>query len=175
MTKSSGSKEQPVSDNSLLRIMTRPPITIRPEASLVDAAELMLDQKVGSLLVVDSAGRLIGIVTDSDFAAKPVGIPFSTLRRPQVLGEWLGADGVDRIYQEACRRTVAEVMTVHVHAVAADSGVETVLRLMMDQDIKHVPVVDDGKPLGMIARHDLLKMMMETLPAASTGKPEGEG
>ncbi|MFW6083651.1 MAG: CBS domain-containing protein [Gemmatimonadota bacterium] len=175
MAKSSGSKKKPVLDRSLHRIMSRPPITIGPEVSLADAAELMLDRKVGSLLVVDSAGRLIGIITDSDFAAKSAGIPFSTLRRPQVLGQWLGAEGVDRIYREACRRTVAEVMTSHVHTVAADERVEKALRLMMDQDIKHVPVLDDGKPLGMIARHDLLKMMLETLPGASEGKPEGEG
>lgn len=175
MTKSSGSKEKPVLDRSLHRIMSRPPITIGPDVSLADAAELMLDRKVGSLLVVDSAGRLIGIITDSDFAAKPAGIPFSTLRRPQLLGEWLGVEGADRIYREACRRTVAEVMTGHVHAVAADEGVEKVLRVMMERDIKHVPVVHDGKPLGMIARHDLLKMMLEALPGAGAGQLEEEG
>jgi CBS domain-containing protein len=162
-------------DTALQRIMTRPPITIGPEASLVDAAELMLEASVGSLLVVDPDGRLIGILTDSDFAARPAGIPFSALRRPQVLGEWLGEEGIERIYKEASRRTVADVMTDYVHSVNSTDRVEKVLRLMMEERIKHVPVVDDERPLGMIARHDLLKMMLETLPGAAADAPATGG
>lgn len=161
-------------DTALQRIMSRPPITVGPETSLAEAAELMLDSGVGSLLVVDPSGRLVGIVTDSDFAARPAGIPFTALRLPQVLGEWLGEDGVERIYQEARRRTVAEIMTGNVYAVSSTDCVENALRLMMDQNIKHVPVIDDGKPLGMVARHDLLKMMLEAVPGAGGDRPGGE-
>lgn len=162
-------------DTALQRIMSRPPITVGPETSLAEAAELMLDASVGSLLVVNPAGRLIGIVTDSDFAARPAGIPFTALRLPQVLGEWLGEDGVERIYQEARRRTVADIMTGNVHSVSSADRVENVLRVMMDQNIKHVPVIDDGKPLGMIARHDLLKMMLEAIPPRAPTDRGGEG
>lgn len=160
-------------DTALQRITSRPPITVGPETSLAEAAELMLDASVGSLLVVDSSGHLIGIVTDSDFAARPAGIPFTALRLPQVLGEWLGEDGVERVYQQARRRTVAEIMTRNVYSVSNAGRVEDVLRLMMDQNIKHVPVIDDGKPLGMIARHDLLKMMLEAIPGAGGDRAEG--
>lgn len=161
-------------DTALQRIMSRPPITVGRETSLAEAAELMLDSGVGSLLVVDPSGRLVGIVTDSDFAARPAGIPFTALRLPQVLGEWLGEDGVERIYQEARRRTVAEIMTGNVYTVSSADCVESALRLMMEQNIKHVPVIDDGKPLGMVARHDLLKMMLEAVPGAGRDRPAGE-
>lgn len=162
---------QPIG-TALQPIMARPPITVTRETSLADAAELMLDRGVGSLIVVDATGDLVGIVSDSDFAARRAGIPFSTIHRPQVLGEWLGEEGVERVFREARRRTVGDVMSPHVHSVESDDTVEHVLHLMLDRNIKHVPVVDDGRPVGMVARHDLLKMLMRTLPGPGTPEPE---
>lgn len=175
MTESPAAQEKKIPIPALQRIMSAPPVTIAPSASLSEAAELMLDRSVGSLLVVDSDGQLIGIVTDSDFAARRAGIPFSTLRRPQVLGEWLGEEGVERVYEEAQRRTVGEVMSAQVHSVTAEDSVEHVLRTMLERDVKHVPVVEEGRAVGMIARHDLLKMMLRSLPAAGSVKPQEGG
>ena len=148
---------------SLEKIMSRPPITVGPDDTLAEAARRMLDAGVGSLLVVDEEGDLIGIITETDFCARRAGIPFSTLHRPQVLGEWLGEEGVERVYQEARRRTVQRAMSPKVHSVGPGDTVERVLRLMMERDLKHVPVVESGKPIGVVARHDLLKMVLESL------------
>ena len=156
---------------TLERIMSRPPITAGTDVTLAEAARRMLDASVGSLLVVNDAGELIGIITESDFCARRAGIPFSTLHRPQVLGEWLGEEGVERVYREARRRTVEQAMSPNVQAVGPGDTVERVLRLMMDRDIKHVPVVEEGKPIGVVARHDLLKMVLENL---SDGGDAGE-
>jgi CBS domain-containing protein len=63
-----------------------------------------------------------------------------------------------------------------VHSVAEDASLTDVLRLMLDRDLKHVPVVRDERPLGMIARHDLLKMMLvgsEDAATDATSAPEG--
>lgn len=180
MTGSRRREERAIWGTALQRIMTRPAVTVAPGTSLAEAAELMLDKGVGSLLVVDEAGRLTGILTDSDFAAKRAGIPFSTFRMPQVLGQWLGPDGVERVYREARRRTVGEIMSSPVHSVAANASVPEVLRLMLERDIKHVPVVHDGRPFGMIARHDLLKLMLETslgsdaAPAGNESSRQGD-
>lgn len=173
MTKSSASKsKQEILGTKLQRIMTRPPITVGADVTLAEAAARMLDAGVGSLLVTDEDGQVVGIVTDSDFAARRAGIPFTTIHRPQVLGEWLGEEGVDRVYREARRRTVGEVMSSRVHSVTADDSIEQVLRLMLDRDIKHVPVVSEGRPVGMIARHDLLKMMLHNL--SGSGAAQGD-
>lgn len=175
MTESSGSKsKQKLLGTKLQRVMTRPPILINADVTLADAATRMLDASIGSLLVVDDAGQLIGIVTDGDFAARRAGIPFSTIRRPQVLGEWLGEEGIERIYEEARRRTVAEIMSTPVHSVTEDDSIEQVLRMMLERDIKHMPVVSDGRPVGMIARHDLLKMMLHNLAESEPAQAEEE-
>lgn len=144
--------------------MSQPAVTVSREASLAKAAELMLERGVGSLVVVDEEGRLIGILTDSDFADRKAGIPFSTFRMPQVLGKWLGPDGIERVYREARVRRVGEIVSTPVHSVAEEASVADVLRLELERDIKHVPVVREGRPVGLIARHDLLKLMLEEAP-----------
>lgn len=147
----------------LSRIMSRPVVTVTTEANLADAAGKMLDQGIGSVVCVDADGRIVGIVTDSDFGARSAGIPFSTFRAPQLLGKWLGEDAVEKIYQESRRRLVGEVMSSPVHTVDETATVEDVLRIMLQRDVKHVPVVREGRPVGMVARHDLLKFLGERL------------
>lgn len=142
-------------------IMTRPPLTIRDDANLEETARTMLKHGIGCLPVVDPEGRLVGIVTESDFAAKRARIPFSTFEMPQVLGEWLGKEGVERIYREARQRRAAEIMSSPVHTVEEDDSIEQVLEIMLRRRIKHVCVVRDGRPVGVIARHDLLKLLGE--------------
>lgn len=154
-------------------IMSAPPVTIEPAANLAEAAERMISRGVGSLLVVDTGGQLIGILTDGDFTARRAGFPFSTFRAPQVLGEWLGDEGVERLYREVRRRRVSDVMSTRLCTVEAGEHVEQVLRLMLEHDIKHVPVVDDGRPIGIVARHDLLKLLLDCLPMkAASGEEE---
>lgn len=143
-------------------IMRTPPVTVRAGADLRTAAHLMLEHGVGSLLVVDPEGRLTGILTDSDFSAKEGGVPFSTLRLPQLLGRWVGGDDPEEIYEEAGEMTVGELMTAPVHTVAEEEPVRRVLEVMLERDVKHVPVVRDGEPVGMVTRHDLLRLLVET-------------
>jgi len=78
-------------------IMTSPVETVREDCSLEDAARTMLDRGIGCLPVVDADGALAGVLTESDFAAKEKGIPFSLYRFPQVFGDWLPKQGVEKI------------------------------------------------------------------------------
>jgi CBS domain-containing protein len=119
----------------------------------------MLDQHIGSVLVVDEAGQLYGIITESEFAAKEKGVPFSIVRLPQLFGEWMPPHQVEPLFERARDMTAGEVMNRDVVTVLEDDSLGTVLRLMLKHDIHHIPVVENGIPTGMIARHDLLEIM----------------
>jgi CBS domain-containing protein len=144
-------------------IMTGSPYVIGEQGSLEEAARLMLAHKIGCLPVVDAEGKLAGIVTESDFAAKQKGIPFSLYRFPQVFGEWMPKSGVEKMYEAARNKPVCEVMSRHVATVNADDDVAEVLRTMQRTGFHRLPVVSAGKPVGVIARHDLLRLMVATV------------
>ena len=145
-------------------IMTSPVITVREDTPLEEVAEIMLKHKIGGVPVVGERGEVVGIVTETDFTVRERGFPFSTFRAPQVFGQWLPKEGVERIYDAARSTTAKEIMTRRVKTITEDESVEEVLELMLRHDVNRIPVIKPGKvPVGIVARHDLLRMMSDSL------------
>jgi CBS domain-containing protein len=157
MTRAKGIEEEPM---QVSEIMSQPVITAREETSLEDIARLILENNIGGVPVVRADGSISGFITESDFAAKEEPIPFSTFRAPQVLGNWLSKQGIERIYESARNRRAVEIMSVPVVTLPEDAGIEAAVELMLEHDINRIPIVRDGKPVGIIARHDLLRLIV---------------
>lgn len=106
---------------------------VTPTTSARDAAVLMAEHGVGALLVADGE-RIVGIVSERDFARKLVP------------------------YDRACRDTsVAEIMTAPVMYVEATRTNEECMALMTSSRLRHLPVLDHGKLVGMVSIGDLVK------------------
>ena len=85
------------------------------------------------LLVVGALAMLLaalGVVSLSDFVAKPAPVPFSALRLPQLFGRWLPKEGVEQVYRDARRLTAADAKTPVTATATEDETVEAVLRRM---------------------------------------------
>jgi len=147
-------------------IMVSPVITVPEDCSLTDAARLMLECHIGCLPVVNEKAELSGIVTDSDFVAKEKGLPFSLSRFPRLLGEWLPKEGAERIYKAAGDTAVREIMSSTVITLTEEDTLETVLERMLQTGLHRLPVVKDRKPVGIVARHDLLRLLLKRMPGA---------
>jgi CBS-domain-containing membrane protein len=103
---------------------------------------------------------MVGVITEGDFTAKDRGVPFTFVRAPQLLGRWLGKENAERIYAESRQRFAREIMTPGGITVTEDATLDQLLELILRHDIKHVPVLRAGVPVGMVARHDLLRLML---------------
>ncbi len=141
-------------------IMSSPIITVREEATLKEVAQTMLDHSFGCVPVVDKQGVMTGIITESDFAAKNRGVPFTTFRMPQLFGRWLGKSGVEQLYESASTIPASDVMSRDVITVTEEVTIEEVLELMLRHDVNRIPVLRDRVPVGIVARYDLLKLML---------------
>ncbi len=156
-------------------LMVQPVIVVREGTTLEEVARTLLERRIGCVPVVDAQGRLTGIVTESDFAAKEQGIPFcafSIYRHPQVLGEWLPREGVDRLYRQARTMTAKDIMSTQVVTASDDEPIEEIIQRMLEHKVHRIPVVRDGKPVGMVARRDLLLMMVRTGAGPCGAKPK---
>ena len=140
-------------------IMTTPVIAVREGATLENVAHVMLSCHIGCVPVVGADGRIVGIITEDDFAAKKRPVPFSTLRLPSVLGHWL-RDSIEQVYEEARVMRAADVMSRHVFTVRADDPVETAIGMMCEHGLRCLPVVAQQVPVGMVAIRDLLRLMV---------------
>lgn len=141
-------------------IMSRPVIVVSEDDTLEDVARTLLDNNIGGVPVVDSAGLITGIITESDFGAKEKSVPFSTFRSAQVLGQWLSGNQIDKIYEAARKRQARDIMSKQVKVVSESDPIEKAAELLLKYDITRLPVVRGGQPVGLVARRDLLKVML---------------
>jgi nucleotide-binding universal stress UspA family protein/predicted transcriptional regulator len=145
-------------------LMTRPVVTIREDATLEEAARLMLDRGIGGLPVIDAAGRLRGIVTESDFCQKERCVPFSLYRAPRLFGEWVSKEEIEAMYAAGRTLSVGRVMSAPVVTVTEETPVTDVVNLMVRKGFSRVPVVRGDVPIGIVARHDVLKLLVHDAP-----------
>jgi CBS domain-containing protein len=141
--------------------MSTPVVVVQEEATLEEVARTMLDHHIGCAPVVNRQGLLVGVITESDFAAKEKGFPFSTFRAPQLLGQWISSDNVERIYEAARMLQAREIMQPQVVTVTEDQTMNEAVVLMFEHDINRIPVIRDGVPVGIVSRHDLLRLLIQ--------------
>jgi CBS domain-containing protein len=116
---------------SIREVMTADPRTIEAGATCVDVAREMRDGDVGSLVVVEN-GAVAGIVTDRDIVVRVV------------------ADGTD-----PSSAKVRDAATMSPVTLTVDQSVDDAIRTMREQDVRRVPVVQDGRPAGIVSLGDL--------------------
>ena len=113
--------------------------TVPVEASVLDALKVMAEKGIGSVLVMDG-DRLAGIFTERDFAHK-----IGPKRR------------------DISRVKITEVMTSDLFTVTPDQTVNDCMALMTDNHIRHLPVLQDGKLIGIVSIGDVVKDIIEEL------------
>lgn len=142
-------------------IMIKPVHTVDENSSLETAAQTMLLSHIGFLPVTNRLGQLVGIVTDSDFNDKERGVPFSLYRHPQYFAQWMSQDGIEKMYADARTRKVREIMSTAVSSVLATDTLERVLDRILKTGHRRLPVMSEGTLVGIVSRHDLLKLMVK--------------
>jgi CBS domain-containing protein len=112
-------------------IMTTNPRTVKVDDTVQDAAAVMRDNDIGDAIVVED-GQVTGIVTDRDIAVRAV------------------AEGRD-----ASSTEIHEIYTTGIEAIEPNASVDDALRTMREHDIRRLPVVKNGRPVGIISLGDL--------------------
>lgn len=142
-------------------VMTRDPMSVTPQTTIVEAAQLMLQHRISGLPVTDATGEVVGVVTEGDL-----------LRRAETGTErhrstWLrflvGPGRLAEDYASTHARKVSEVMTRDVVVVAPSHELAVVVGLMEKHRIKRVPVVENGKLVGIVSRADLVRALVQSL------------
>jgi CBS domain-containing protein len=116
---------------SIRDVMTANPITLQATSSVVDAARTMRDSNIGNVIVVDN-GRICGIVTDRDITVRGV------------------AEGRD-----VSSLKLRDICSQEITTLSPTDSVDDAVRLMREKAIRRLPVVEGGKPVGIVSLGDL--------------------
>lgn len=131
-------------------------ITVRPEALILEARNLMVKERIRHLLVTDTGGALLGIVTDRD-------IRLNLPSQATSLSVW-------EINHLLTKLTVGQVMTRSVITVGPDRPAREGAQLMLDHRIGALPVLDDGRLVGILTETDIVRSFVHMTAPVPSGR-----
>ena len=117
---------------TLKEVMTHDPVALSASSPVTEAAQAMRDSDIGDVIVLDDGNQVCGIVTDRDIAVQVV------------------ADNRD-----ASNTKLGEICSRDVATLSPDSSVGEAVKMMSDRAIRRIPVVDGGRPVGIVSLGDL--------------------
>lgn len=138
--------------------MRHPPVTTRPETTLVELVAELQEKGVRTMSVVTDAGKLVGVVSETDLFIKEKGVPFSMEKVPTLLGQVIGEDQIDDV-NLGKNVTVRQVMTRDVFTIDVSATLEDVAWLMHKRKLSLLPVISGGKLVGEIRRISVLRVI----------------
>ncbi len=146
-------------DALVREIMTTPVVTVSPDLSVKDLAALFRDRRIGGAPVVQD-GKLVGIVTEGDLMALDADVPYPHYFELFDSIIYLGSQKkFKEQLQKAAAATVRELMTHDVKTVGPDDPARTAATLMSRHRFDRVPVVEDGAVVGLVTRHDIIRLI----------------
>ena len=132
-------------------------ITCKKEDSLQEAAKHIMDNSLSILPVVCKENILEGLITTSDFLGKDADIPRAMVSIRKLLGQIHYDQNVEDLYENASQYKLEKVMSTRITSVEPETSLNEAVNIMIRRGHKRVPVVKDGKLVGIITRKDLVK------------------
>jgi CBS domain-containing protein len=144
-------------------IMTRDVAVVHPETTLLAAVKLMASRRISGLPVVDAHGTMVGIMSEGDVLGWHEGFSEREARRFDLLAEGfeLAPDFLKEVQEQ--RRKIKALMSTNLITVVETTPAREIASLMHAHGIKRVPVMRDGKLVGIITRTDLVRALAQKL------------
>jgi len=142
-------------------IMKREVITVSPETHVTEAARILLENHINGLPVVDEDGTLVGIICQSDLVAQQKRLPVPSFFN---LLDGLIPIASTRSFEKEVRKiaaiTVVEAMSTNPVAVSPETGLEEIATLMVSKNFHTLPVLENGKLVGVVGKEDVLRTLI---------------
>jgi CBS domain-containing protein len=141
-------------------IMTKEVITVPPNMEIVQAAKILLDKSINGVPVVENE-KVKGILCQSDLIAQQEKLPipsvFTLLDGIIPLGS---TKHFEKVLRKIAATTVADAMTADPVTVSPETPIDEVATLMLEKNFHTIPVIDDGKLVGVVGKEDILRTII---------------
>jgi CBS-domain-containing membrane protein len=151
-------------------VMVTNVITVGPDACVQDVARALVEARISGVPVVGSDGKLLGIVSEGDLMRRAEA--GTGRRRPWWLAVLTGREVLASEFIKEHSRKVADVMTRQVVTAAPDTPLWTIANLLEKNAIKRVPIVQDGKVVGIVSRANLLQALASFSKRVEAAAPD---
>ena len=147
-------------------VMTRGALTVTAESTVEDAARLMLSHRISGLPVVDESGALVGMLTEGDLLRRAeIGTERRHSRWVELL---LGPGRLARDYVQTHAGKAGAIMTREVVSITPDAPLDAAVALMEKHRVKRLPVLENGRLVGILSRANLIAALVEAAGKTET-------
>ncbi|MEX2035066.1 MAG: CBS domain-containing protein [Xanthobacteraceae bacterium] len=153
-------------------IMVTNVITVTPNHSVHEVAEILLERRISGVPVLNAAGELVGIVSEGDLMRRADA--GTGHRRSWWLRLLMGREGLAQEFVKEHARKVADIMTHDVITASPETPVSDLAELLERNAIKRVPIVDGRKVVGIVSRANLLQALAALRKQISVERPVGD-
>jgi CBS domain-containing protein len=144
-------------------IMTSDPVVVAQDEDISKATAIMIEKGFNGLPVVDDGGRLVGIICQSDIIVQQKKLPLpSYFTFLDGLISLSSTRTLEKEVQKIAATTVGQAMSPDPVWVSPDTGIETLAALMVDNNYHTLPVVEEGKLVGVVGKEDVLKTLINS-------------
>lgn len=144
-------------------VMASGVVLARPDMSVQDAARMLVDYHISGMPVVDTGGKLVGMITEGDLLHRTE-IGTEVKRRARWLDLVVSTRELAGEYVKEHSRLVSDVMSTNIVTATEDTPLAEIAELMEKHGIKRVPVLRDGKVTGLVSRADLVRALASVGP-----------
>lgn len=149
-------------------IMTSPVVTLNQEMTLRDAGRVLTDSDISGAPVVDNDANLVGVLSEKDVLVQLQG--YFNLPRIGLFGQSdLPESEFSQAVSDGMGLTVRDVMTYPVYSSTEDESLVHLVDLMVTHRLNRIPIVRDGKVIGIVTREDVLRAINQIEPFSSEG------
>jgi CBS domain-containing protein len=141
-------------------IMSSQVVTVTPDTDINEAAEILLEKGFNGLPVVDKKGVLQGILCQSDLVAQQRKLPLPSIFT--VLGGFVALTSLSQLQRAVDKMAatkVGQAMTINPVTVTPDTPLDKIADLMVEKQFHTIPVLEDGKLVGIIGKSDMLRLL----------------
>jgi CBS domain-containing protein len=151
-------------------VMTREVVTVRPETPIHEAAALMASRGISGVPVVEAEGHVVGILSEGDLIIR---------QKPREPLPWwrqffADAEALAREYRKAMGTTAGAVMTTEVLSIGPEAPLAAAAMILHEQRIRRLPVVANGRLVGIVSRGDLVRTLASVAPSPAVSRPDAE-
>ncbi|MCA1906650.1 MAG: CBS domain-containing protein [Desulfarculus sp.] len=151
-----------MAEMTIRQVMTPDPVTVTPETPVSRAAALMLERRINGLPVVDGSGALVGIICQSDLIAEQKKLPLPSFFT--LLDGYIPLTSLKHLEREVERIAavnVGQAMTRQPVTVGPETPLSQAAALMVDHNFHTLPVLDQGRLVGVVGKEDLLRSLFQ--------------
>jgi len=142
-------------------IMSREVVTLTPGTAITKAAKLLLEKGYNAMPVVDQAGKLVGILCQSDLISQQEALPLPSYFT--ILDSFIPLTSqkkMEKEVQKIAAATVEQAMTSDPMTIAPDTDIEEIAVLMVEKGFHTLPVLEDDKLVGIVGKEDILRTLV---------------